>query len=131
MLPRFIDSTTWNSGQRLDNVNRTYLVLVSDKVALQKDDCCQSIAHIFQEKMRLLPLQEVPPGGHEARPAPLGEGEAWRGSTFVPAPTTTAAAAATTTTTTTPAAATTTTTTAAATTTTAAAMPTTTATRTS
>ena len=79
MLPRFIDSTTWNSGQRLDNVNRTYLVLVSDKVALQKDDCCQSIAHIFQEKMRLLPLQEVPPGGHEARPAPLGEGEGWGG----------------------------------------------------
>ena len=37
MLLRFIDSTSINSGQMLDYVNRTYLVLASGKVVLQKD----------------------------------------------------------------------------------------------
>ena len=36
MLPRFIEGTALNSGQRLDNVNRTNLVLASGKLALQK-----------------------------------------------------------------------------------------------
>ena len=36
MLLRFIDSTAWNSGQRLYQVNRTHLVLASGKVVPQK-----------------------------------------------------------------------------------------------
>ena len=30
----------WHSGQRLDNVNRTHLVLASGKLVLQKLICC-------------------------------------------------------------------------------------------
>ena len=37
MLPRFIDSTAQNSGQRLGNVNRTHLVLASGKLVLQNN----------------------------------------------------------------------------------------------
>ena len=36
MLLRFIDGTAWNSRQRLNNVNRTHLVLASGKLVLQK-----------------------------------------------------------------------------------------------
>ena len=36
MLLRLIDGTAYNSGQRLDNVDRTHLVLVSGKLGLQK-----------------------------------------------------------------------------------------------
>ena len=36
MFLRFTGSTNLNSGQRLDNVNQTHLVLVSGKVVLQK-----------------------------------------------------------------------------------------------
>ena len=36
MLVIFIDGTTLNSGQRLANVNRTHLELVSGKLVLQK-----------------------------------------------------------------------------------------------
>ena len=36
MLPRFFDGTAWNSGHRLDNVNRTHLVLASGKPELKK-----------------------------------------------------------------------------------------------
>ena len=36
MLQRFIDGTALKSGQRLDNDNRTHLVLASGKLVLQK-----------------------------------------------------------------------------------------------
>ena len=36
MLLRFIDSTAWKSGQRLDNVTQTHLVLASGELVLQK-----------------------------------------------------------------------------------------------
>ena len=36
MLLRFIDSSVLNSGQRLDNVNKFFLVLTSGKLVLQK-----------------------------------------------------------------------------------------------
>ena len=36
MLLRFIDVTASNSGERLDNVNRTHLALASDKRVLPK-----------------------------------------------------------------------------------------------
>ena len=36
MLPRFIDSFAYDSRQKLDNVNRTLLVLASDKLVQQK-----------------------------------------------------------------------------------------------
>ena len=36
ILPRFIDGSAQNSGQRLDNVNRTHLVLASGKLVRQK-----------------------------------------------------------------------------------------------
>ena len=36
MLLRFIDDIAKSSGQRLDNVNRTHLVLASGKLVLQK-----------------------------------------------------------------------------------------------
>ena len=36
MLPIFIDSTAYNSGQRLDNVNKTNLVLANGKLVIQK-----------------------------------------------------------------------------------------------
>ena len=36
MLLIFIDGTAKNSGQRLDNVNRTHPVLASGKLELQK-----------------------------------------------------------------------------------------------
>ena len=36
MLLTFIDWTAQNSGQRLDNVNKTHLVLASGKLVLQK-----------------------------------------------------------------------------------------------
>ena len=35
-LLRFIDDMAKNSGQRLDNVNQTHLVLASGKLVLQK-----------------------------------------------------------------------------------------------
>ena len=36
MLLRFIDGTAENSGQRLDYVNQTYLVLANGKLVQQK-----------------------------------------------------------------------------------------------
>ena len=36
-LLSFIDSTSWNSGQRLDNFDQTHLVLTSGKLVLQKN----------------------------------------------------------------------------------------------
>ena len=36
MLLKFIGGTAKNSGQKLDNVNRTHVVLASGKLALQK-----------------------------------------------------------------------------------------------
>ena len=36
MLQRFIDGPAQNSGQRLDNVNQTLLVLASGKLVLRK-----------------------------------------------------------------------------------------------
>ena len=36
MLQRFMDGPALNSGQRLDNVNKTHLVLASGKLVLQK-----------------------------------------------------------------------------------------------
>ena len=38
MWLRFIDSTAYNSGQRLVNVNCTHLVLASGKLVLPKSD---------------------------------------------------------------------------------------------
>ena len=37
MLLRFIGSTAWNTGQMLDNVNRTHLVLASGKLLQQNN----------------------------------------------------------------------------------------------
>ena len=37
ILLRFIGSTAWNTGQMLDNVNRTYLVLASGKLLQQNN----------------------------------------------------------------------------------------------
>ena len=36
MLLIFIDGTAWKSGYRLNNVNRTHLVLASGKLVIQK-----------------------------------------------------------------------------------------------
>ena len=36
MMQRFINITDYNSGQRLDNVNQTHLVLASGKLVHQK-----------------------------------------------------------------------------------------------
>ena len=36
MVQRFNDGPAWNSGQRLDDVIRTHLVLASGKLVLQK-----------------------------------------------------------------------------------------------
>ena len=46
MLLIFMDSTTWSSGQRLDNVNQIHLVLASGKIIIQKvryDPSCMNI----------------------------------------------------------------------------------------
>ena len=40
MLLRFIDDAAQNSGQRLDNVNRTQLVVASGKLIHKKPICC-------------------------------------------------------------------------------------------
>ena len=45
MLQRFIDSPAWNSGERLDNVNRTHLVLACVKLVLQKVCECPVIVY--------------------------------------------------------------------------------------
>ena len=55
ILPRFIDSTAKKSGQRLDNVNQTYIVLASGKPVLKMTVNCSSTRYI-----KILPVKEVP-----------------------------------------------------------------------
>ena len=44
MLLRFIYGIAWNSGQRLDNVNGTHLVLARGKLVLQKSSSTRTLA---------------------------------------------------------------------------------------
>ena len=46
MMVKFIDGTDKNSGQRLDNVNWTDLVLASGKLVLQKEIKCSNFCNI-------------------------------------------------------------------------------------
>ena len=44
MLLRFIEGTAYNTGQRLDNVNQTHLVVSCGMLVLQKDQT--TVVHI-------------------------------------------------------------------------------------